>query len=348
MLRELKDKLLCPECRDSTGTFEVLEFEGAGPRIESGLLRCTKCRAHHVIHERLLEFVPRRLHDAELRDAFLKRHDKKLKGLGIKLPQIASAADPADEAQLKQRHHFDWYADNESQTYADYQQTPFWRASDKHVLARWRPRLRNARGWLLDIGCADGRGGFQLAREMPESTLIGFDISAKMARAGLERARAVGLERSSFLVADGDSPPFRDSSFDCAVTYGVLHHLPNPARSCVEIQRLLVPGGIHFAHENNKTALRPIFDALMKILPIWTEEAGAEPMMSSGMVTNWLAGQKVRLTWETSVFLPPHLFNLLGGPLASLALEATDRLAHALPVVRNQGGLILFEIEKLA
>jgi len=43
------------------------------------------------------------------------------------------------------------------------------------------------------------------------------------------------------------------------------------------------------------------------------------------------------------VFLPPHLLNLLSPRLAGGLIRATDRVAGAVPLLRENGGLILVE-----
>ena len=154
-------------------------------------------------------------------------------------------------------------------------------------------------------------------------------------------------DRCSFLVADANTPPFKSASFDYAVTYGVLHHLPDPGRTCCEIQRILKLGGIHFALENNKTVFRPLFDMLMKLRPIWTEEAGKEPLISTAMVKEWIRGLPVNLTASTTVFLPPHLFNFLAPATAERLLRVTDAIFSRLPRLGQQGGEIIIEIEKV-
>lgn len=260
-----------------------------------------------------------------------------------------SATRPADtaavEEQLTQRRHFDWYAQNQTQSYQEYQHTPFWRAADAQTLRRWRPRVKPD-SWILDIGCADGRGGFYFT-DVPGTTLVGFDISRKMVANAIERAHHQGFNaRASFLVADATRPPFASSTFDIVITFGVLHHLPDPRQSTRDIQTLLVPGGIHLAFENNESAARPLFDMMMKWLPLWTEEAGREPLISQSMVRNWIESLPVRFTVATSVFVPPHLLNWLGHNSADVVLRATDAIAGRLPVIRDQGGLIVFELEK--
>jgi hypothetical protein len=113
-----------------------------------------------------------------------------------------------------------------------------------------------------------------------------------------------------------------------------------------EICRVLKPGGVHLGSENNKTALRGAFDALMKLLPIWSEEAGDEPLISEEMLRGWAEGLPLRIETGTAVFLPPHLFNLFSADAAKGLLSASDAFGRALPWLRDNGGLIVFTATK--
>jgi SAM-dependent methyltransferase len=178
-------------------------------------------------------------------------------------------------------------------------------------------------------------------------TVVGFDISKKLVRQAIERSRAEGTQASTtFLVGDGNMLPFVDNSFDYAMTYGVLHHLPDPGLSTARIIDILKPGGIFFGSENNQSIFRGLFDLMMKLKPLWTEEAGAEPLISRQMLRSWTAERHAKLSARTIVFLPPHLFNLLGHTLSNLLMGLSDRCAGVLPYFRHQGGLIVFEIQK--
>jgi ubiquinone/menaquinone biosynthesis C-methylase UbiE len=44
-------------------------------------------------------------------------------------------------------------------------------------------------------------------------------------------------------VADAETLPFEDASFDIVYSWGVLHHSPDPRRALSEAQRVLAPGG---------------------------------------------------------------------------------------------------------
>lgn len=350
MLRRLIPRLRCPSCAPQSGALRAHEFgtaPGTGSHIEDGVLVCDACGRFYTIENGLADLVPPALEDPEARAQFAIRFAGDLARLGLERSTVGPAALDSVADQLKQRRHFDWYAENTTQDYQEYQNTPFWRAADEQTLRRWRPRVAD-HSWILDVGCADGRGGFYFTGQ-PGTTLIGFDISRKMVANAIRRARQEGFyDRSCFVVADATTPPFQHETFDVVITFGVLHHLPDPVLALRTLQDLLKLGGVHLALENNLTFVRPVFDLLMKVLPLWTEEAGREPLMSQAMVRAWMRGLPVRLTFATSVFVPPHLLNWTGARGADLLLRATDAAAQRLPLIRDHGGLIVFEAEKLA
>lgn len=349
MLKRLMSRLRCPGCGPASAPLQVHDFSTPGDdrHIIDGVLLCTECRTSYPIQDGLTELVAPALQDVEHRRRFDERFASQLLALGISpvAPGGAGAQGLAD--QLKQRRHFDWYADNQTQNYQEYQNTPFWRAADEQALRRWRPLVADG-SLILDIGCADGRGGFYFT-SLPNATLVGFDISRKMAEHAITRAQREGFyDRSAFLVADGTRLPFAADTFDVAITFGVLHHLPEPAVAMRAIQLILKAGGVHLAFENNVSVARPIFDFLMRIAPLWSEEAGDEPLISQRMVRQWLAGVPVVLTSATSVFVPPHVLNWFSHRTADRLLRVSDAVARGVPVLRDNGGLIMFEARKRA
>lgn len=346
MLESLVNKLACPSCLHPQAKLSVHAFEkGTEGHIRHGVVRCEHCGTAYPIEDDLLEMVtPALLAPADY-NRFGQRFRGQLKALGIN-DQLAAQQPEADlSAQLKQREHFDWYAENEDQTYLDYAKSPFWTAADELTFARWKTMIQHDT-WILDVGSANGRASWPWLAQ-PGLKLVGFDISKKLIRQAIEESRKQGYHgKTTFLVGDGHCLPFVDQSFDYAMTYGVLHHLPDPGASLRKIQDILKPGGIFFGSENNETVFRSIFDLMMKLSPLWTEEAGTEPLISRKMLHDWTAEKPVQLQYRTQVFLPPHLYNLLGNRLARLAMQLSDGMADWVPGIRHQGGLIVFEILK--
>lgn len=286
----------------------------------------------------MLELLPPGLAYAEDRGRFWEAHHAALRRLGL---QPFAVADPDGvAAQRVQQRHFDWYASNDTQTYSSYEKMPFWRAVDALVLADWKRQVRPD-GWLLDIGCAQGRGTFPFL-DLPIN-VVGFDVSKALVRQALDRYRSQPYAaRAAFFVGDASRLPFVPHSFDYVLIYGVLHHLPDAAATCRQLADVLRPGGRYFGCENNQTIFRRLFDLLMKLNPLWHEEAGTQPLMAARHLRQWFAGTAVEVACDTRVFLPPHLFNLLGRWSLPL-LRLTDWLGKWTPVLRHHGGLLLIE-----
>jgi 2-polyprenyl-3-methyl-5-hydroxy-6-metoxy-1,4-benzoquinol methylase len=344
MLIDLVPRLTCPTCLAGKQLQPSVFADGKRGHIQDGVLLCGHCGAWYTVDDHLLELVPSALVDPHDLARFAARWCRQIRGIGLK--PHASNHTTSFALQLKQREHFDWYAENGQQNYLDYAKTPFWTAVDDLTFAAWRPALRPGK-WLLDIGCANGRSAFPMAEA--GVTVVGCDISKKMIRQAIQQARHRALTGSTtFFVADGNELPLAENSFDYALTYGVLHHLPNPGNTCNRIQHLLKPGGIFFGSENNQTIFRRIFDWLMKLRPLWTEEAGREPLISRKMLDDWHSRHSVLIRSATSVFVPPHLFNLVRRDVARRLLLLTDNACSAVPGLNRQGGLIVFEVHKIS
>lgn len=333
-----KDVLQCLRCPSCQGTLRCHGFrEPSANEVECGVAWCLTCRNWHPIEDDVLELLAQDLAYADDRRHFWERHETELRSLGLE--PFGAAVAPTDvEAQRKQQQHFDWYADNDTQSYSAYEQMPFWRAVDAAVYGDWRRDMREGK-WLLDVGCAQGRSLSQCL-DLPLQ-IVGFDISKRLvcqAAAAYRKGRHAA--RASFLVADASTLPFTAESFDYVLIYGVLHHLPDPARTCREVARVLRPGGSYFGSENNQTIFRAVFDLLQRLNPLWHEEAGAQPLISARELRHWFGGTGVSLQSRTHVFVPPHLVNLLGRRWGARLLSATDWVGSRLPFLRHNGGLV--------
>lgn len=89
-------------------------------------------------------------------------------------------------------------------------------------------------GKLLDIGCGEGKLLRTLARERPGLALHGCDIRVP------QRAPDVFAFRQVVSAA----LPYDDGTFDAAMLFDVLEHVPDPAAMILETARVLRPGGV--------------------------------------------------------------------------------------------------------
>jgi SAM-dependent methyltransferase len=95
-------------------------------------------------------------------------------------------------------------------------------------------------GVALDVGSGPGNVTASLARAAGSDGLaLGVDISEPML------ARAVDAQAGpniGFLRADAQQLPFRDETFDAAISLAVLQLIPDPPVTVTEIVRVLKPG----------------------------------------------------------------------------------------------------------
>jgi ubiquinone/menaquinone biosynthesis C-methylase UbiE/uncharacterized protein YbaR (Trm112 family) len=330
-------RLACPTDGSERLSWQV--FRGTKHAIEEAVVVCEACKAWFPVEGGIADFLTGELAYAEDRARFWSAHEGALRELGL-APDKAPAEGSA-QLQRAQQKHFDWYSENEKQTYDEYERLPFWVAADGIAFSRWRSLIRRGT-WLLDVGCGPGRATAKLADL--EIEVLAFDVSKAMVKLAQQRFERSGTRaRMAFMVADAMRFPVRSASLDYVMAYGVLHHVPDPPRVCREIDRVLRPGGLYLGQENSSSVFRGLFELLQKLRPQWYEEAGPEALFSHRTMRESFAGTAMALNTQTSVFLPPHLLNQLPVKAAAALLRASDRIGGTIPFLRDNGGLILVE-----
>ncbi len=107
-------------------------------------------------------------------------------------------------------------------------------------------RMAGTEGWpyakVLEVGCGTGffTLNLMLAGVVGEAHVT--DISPGMVRAAERNARSLGLDVQG-RVADAETLPYDDATFDLVVGHAVLHHIPDVELALREVVRVLKPGG---------------------------------------------------------------------------------------------------------
>ncbi len=100
------------------------------------------------------------------------------------------------------------------------------------------PRWRGKR--VLEIGVGAATDFINFARA--GAVLTGVDVTPAAVGHAQRRLQLEGLQ-ADIAVANAQTLPFPDRSFDLVYCWGVIHHDPDPHRIVREIRRLLAPGG---------------------------------------------------------------------------------------------------------
>ena len=169
-------------------------------------------------------------------------------GAEVTREQVEAAASDPKQANIL---YHDW----EASTYDEK-----WSISyDERCISYARDRfttIAGADGWpypdALELGC--GTGFFLL--NLMQAGVIEHgsvtDISPGMVEVAKRNAASLGLDVEG-RVADAETLPYDDESFDLVVGHAVLHHIPDVEQSLREVMRVLKPGGrFVFAGEPTK------------------------------------------------------------------------------------------------
>lgn len=121
---------------------------------------------------------------------------------------------------------------------------------------------------VLDVGCGTGNLTRQLLALGAEVTAA--DLSPKLLD---EVARRVGTNSRLHLqrLNGSDLQPLADGAFDLAVTYSVLHHVPDYAALVREMARVTRPGGcVLIDHERSDASwTSPEYKAFLAEAVVW-------------------------------------------------------------------------------
>lgn len=93
---------------------------------------------------------------------------------------------------------------------------------------------------ILDIGTGPGQLLIALHRLLPDTKLVGVDISPAMVDQAQKNIEASGLNASiEIKVATVNNLPFADGVLDCVVSTGSLHHWKDCDSALSEVYRVL-------------------------------------------------------------------------------------------------------------
>jgi ubiquinone/menaquinone biosynthesis C-methylase UbiE len=132
---------------------------------------------------------------------------------------------------------------------------------------------------VLDVGCGTGLMVLRIAKQHPDCTLHGIDLSPNVIAVAQENAAKRGLA-ANLCVGSITDLPYPDGTFDVLITNIMYHHLDmvEKRQAVAEIARTLRPGGRYVSAEFGPRARNPVERHLAKgeytLYPSHLAEAG--------------------------------------------------------------------------
>ncbi len=184
-------------------------------------------------------------------------------------PTAADIERAWDDPKLANILYHDW----EAGTYDQKWSISFDERCINYAVERFR-HVAGEEGWpypeALELGC--GTGFFLLNLSLGGVIGSGHvtDLSQGMVDVTLRNAENLGIDLEG-RVADAESIPYPDDSFDLVVGHAVLHHIPDVELAMREVLRVLKPGG-RFVFAGEPTAQG---DVVARRLSQWTWAAAS-------------------------------------------------------------------------
>ena len=124
---------------------------------------------------------------------------------------------------------------------------------------------------VVDVGCGPGWFWAAAAEMLPTRiNLTLVDTSEGMIAEATSRCNSIGPWHVEGRVADAQSLPLPDATFDAVVAMHMLYHVPDQATAIAEMHRVLKPGGVLAVTTNGTENLQQLY-ALTTVL-------GSEPV----------------------------------------------------------------------
>jgi SAM-dependent methyltransferase len=183
---------------------------------------------------------------------------------------------------------------------------------------------------LLDVACGSGQLALIAAREGVRVT--GVDIAENLIARAQARSMAEGIP-ARFRVADAESLPFPDASFDVVASLIGAMFAPRPHLVAQELTRVCVPGGtIAMANWTAEGFIGKMFKTIAKFIApsgipsplLWGDEAVVRDRLGSQVCDLRLARRHYTFDYPFPPSGVVNFFRLYYGPV-NRAFASLDR-----------------------
>jgi ubiquinone/menaquinone biosynthesis C-methylase UbiE len=152
---------------------------------------------------------------------------------------------------------------------------------------------------VLDLAAGNGAQSAEIASRVGASgRVVATDLSPASVAIAERRLAGLAMPRTAAMVADIESLPLDDRSFDAATCRLGLMFLPRPSLGLAEIRRVLRPGGRAACVVFSRPDRNPCVATLMRVATRHAEIAMPDPATPGGLLSLGTHGLLARLYRE--------------------------------------------------
>ena len=152
---------------------------------------------------------------------------------------------------------------------------------------------RIAKGDLvLEVGCGTGFTTQEIVSKVGEENVVAVDLTPEQMIKAVRRFR-----KSIFIRGDAENLPFKDCTFDAAISAGSIEYWPNPSKGVQEMARVTKDGGrvvILAPRKPDNIIVRKFAERIMLFpstqqMVLWMEKAGLDDIryVETGPYSFW-------------------------------------------------------------
>jgi ubiquinone/menaquinone biosynthesis C-methylase UbiE len=124
---------------------------------------------------------------------------------------------------------------------------------------------------ILDIGCGPGTITADLAKLLPQGSIIGLDTKEEVLQKAREHAKSKGIQNIQFITGDVFKLDFVDGEFDIVFAHQVLQHVGDIAAALREMSRVTKAGGLVAARDMSHMLYYPEMEGLNRFVEIFNQ-----------------------------------------------------------------------------
>lgn len=113
---------------------------------------------------------------------------------------------------------------------------------------------------VLEVGCGTGFTTMEIAKKVSQQRIFCVDLSKEQIKKAKKRLNV------NFFLGDAENLPFKDKTFDSAISAGSIEYWPNPLKGVYEMARVTKSGGkvvILAPREPDNILVRKLAESIM-------------------------------------------------------------------------------------